>query len=125
MEGINEVTLLGNLGTDPELKYTDAGVPWCTLSLATNESYQPKEGERQERTEWHRVVCWNKTAELVSKHMSKGRQLYVHGRLQSRDYEKDGEKRYITEVVARRVLFLGGGQRQDNVPPPSDGDRGY
>jgi single-strand DNA-binding protein len=110
MAGINKVILIGNLGRDPELRYTQGGTAVATLNLATTRSYT-KQGsnERVEETEWHRVTVWGKTAEFCNQYLSKGRQVYVEGRLQTRKYEdKDGVTRYSTEVVAETVQFLGG-----------------
>jgi single-strand DNA-binding protein len=110
MAGINKVILIGNLGRDPELRYTQGGTAVATLNLATTRSYT-KQGsnERVEETEWHRVTVWGKTAEFCNQYLSKGRQVYVEGRLQTRSYEdKDGIKRYSTDVVAETVQFLGG-----------------
>lgn len=101
------VTILGRLGHDPELKYTPSGVATCALSLATSESWPDKNGQRQQKTEWHRVVVWGRLAELCAQHLTKGRQALVVGRLQTRSWEKDGEKRYATEIVAQVVQFIG------------------
>lgn len=124
MASVNRVILLGNLGADPELKYTQSNNPVCNLSVATNESFTDKGGQRQERTEWHRVTVWGKTAEACKKYLGKGRAVYVEGRLQTREWEKDGQKRYSTEIVADRVQFIGdgkgNGQRRED-PPASEG----
>jgi len=131
--GVNKVILVGNLGADPDMRYTPSGQGVCELRLATSESWNDKNGQRQERTEWHRIVVWGKRAEVCSKYLSKGRQVYVEGRIQTRTYDdKDGNKRYITEIIASDVQFLsgGGGDRRDGArggrddgpPPPSDGD---
>lgn len=107
MASINKVFLLGNLGRDPELKYTQNGKAVCTLSLATNESFG-KGSERQERTEWHKVVCWEKTAEFCGQYLKKGRIVHVEGRIQTRKYTaSDGTDRYVTEVVALRLQAVG------------------
>lgn len=106
---VNRVILIGNLGANPELKYTPSGQAVCELRVATNESYTDKQGERHDKTEWHRVVAWGKTAENCSQYLSKGRSVYVEGRLQTRKWEdKEGQTRYTTEIVAERVQFLGG-----------------
>ncbi len=124
--GVNKVILIGNLGADPEMRYTPSGAAVCELRLATNESWTDRSGERQERTEWHRVVVWGKRAEVVSKYLSKGRQVYVEGRIRTRSWEdKEGNKRYTTEIIADTVQFLGGrdgGGRDDssNRPPPAE-----
>src|SRR5256885_1215483 len=110
MGSVNKVILIGNLGADPELKYTPSNRPVCNLSLATNEVFKDKSGQRQERTEWHRVTVWGDSAENCSKYLAKGRPVYIEGRLQTRSWDdKEGKKRYSTEVVADRVVFLGSG----------------
>jgi len=111
MGSVNKVILVGNLGADPELKYTPSNRPLCNLSVATNEVFKDKGGQRQERTEWHRVTVWGEQAENCSKYLAKGRMVYIEGRLQTRSWEDktDGKKRYSTEIVADRVTFLGGG----------------
>ena len=110
MASVNKVILIGNLGADPELKYTPSNRPLCNLSLATNEVFKDKSGQRQERTEWHRVTVWGEQAETCSKYLVKGRSVYVEGRLQTRSWDdKEGKKRYSTDIVADRVVFLGGG----------------
>jgi single-strand DNA-binding protein len=110
MGSVNKVILIGNLGADPELKYTPSNRPLCNLSVATNEVFKDKGGQRQERTEWHRVTVWGDQAETCSKYLGKGRSVYVEGRLQTRSWDdKDGKKRYSTDIVADRVVFLGGG----------------
>ena len=110
MGSVNKVILVGNLGADPELKYTPSNRPVCHLSVATNEVWKDKSGQKQEKTEWHRVNVWGDQAENCSKFLSKGRMVYVEGRLQTRSWDdKEGKKRYSTEVVADRVVFLGGG----------------
>ncbi len=110
MGSVNKVILIGNLGADPELKYTPSNRPVCNLSLATNEVFKDKTGQRQERTEWHRVTVWGDSAENCSKYLAKGRTVYIEGRLQTRSWDdKEGKKRYSTEVVADRVVFLGSG----------------
>ncbi len=108
-EGVNKAILVGNLGKDPDLGYTQSGTARCTFSIATTESYSNNAGERQERVEWHNIVVWGKQAETVSKFLQKGRQVYIEGRIQTRSYDdKEGNKRYITEINAQKVVFLGG-----------------
>jgi single-strand DNA-binding protein len=122
--GVNKVILVGNLGANPELKYLPSGQAVCEMRLATSDSYTDKQGQRQERTEWHRVVVWGKTAENCSQYLSKGRQVYVEGRLQTRSWDdKEGNKRYTTEVVANQVVFLsgGGGERGERAGAPAGG----
>ncbi len=104
---VNKWLGIGNLGAAPELKYTASNQPVCNLSLACNETWKDKQGQKQERTEWVRVTVWGQTAENCAKYLTKGQQVYVEGRLQTREYEKDGTKRYSTEVQAERVVFLG------------------
>ena len=125
MSSLNKVMLIGNLGADPELKHTGNNRAVCNLSIATNESFKDKEGQRQERTEWHRVTVWGETAENCGKYLAKGRSVYVEGRLQTRSYDKDGQKHYSTEIVADRVTFLGGGngQREGGNPGRSEEPR--
>jgi single-strand DNA-binding protein len=112
MGSVNKVILVGNLGADPELKYTPSNRPVCNLSIATNEVFKDKGGQRQERTEWHRVTVWGEQAENCSKYLAKGRMVYIEGRLQTRSWDDktDGKKRYSTEIVADKVTFLGGGE---------------
>ena len=106
---VNKVIIVGRLGQDPELKYTPSGAGVCNFSVATTESWADKSGQKQERTEWHRIVVWGKLAELCNQYLSKGRQAYIEGRLQTRSWEgKDGQKRYTTEINAATVQFLGG-----------------
>ena len=108
--GINKVILVGNLGADPEIRYTTSGTAVANLRLATTETYTDKNGERTEKTEWHRVVLWGKTAETASQYLTKGKQVYVEGRLQTREWQdKDGTKRFTTEVNASNMLMLGRG----------------
>lgn len=106
---VNKVILLGRLGQDPELKYTPGGAAVCNFSLATTESWTDKQGQKQEKTEWHRVVVWGKLAELCNQYLAKGRQAFLEGRLQTRSWDdKDGNKRYTTEIMASTVQFIGG-----------------
>jgi single-strand DNA-binding protein len=110
-EGLNKVLLIGNLGMDPEIKYTQGGQAILRIRLATTERYGNKAGERQEKTEWHTVIVWGNRAEALSKILAKGRTIYVEGRLQTRDWtDKDNNKRYTTEIVANQILLLGGGR---------------
>src|ERR1700722_12050453 len=109
-EGLNRVMLLGNLGADPELRVTPGGQAILKLRLATNETYLDKNNVRQERTEWHRVTVWGRRAEGLGKILKKGDTLFIEGRLQTSSYEKNGEKRYSTEVVANNVVLPGSGR---------------
>jgi single-strand DNA-binding protein len=110
MGSVNKVILVGNLGRDAELRYTPGGAAVATLNLATTEVWNDKQGQRQEKTEWHRVVLWGKQAETLQEYLVKGKQIYVEGRLQTRQWDdKDGNKRYTTEIKADRITLLGGG----------------
>jgi single-strand DNA-binding protein len=109
-EGLNRVMLLGNLGADPELRVTPGGQAVLKLRLATNETYLDRNNVRQERTEWHRVTVWGRRAEALGKFLQKGDLLFVEGRLQTSSYEKNGEKRYSTEVVANNIVLPGSGR---------------
>jgi single-strand DNA-binding protein len=109
-EGLNRAILVGNLGMDPELKFTQGGQAVLRIRLATSESYMNKSGERQERTEWHTVIVWGKRAEALNKILSKGRTIWVEGRIQTRSWEdKDGGKRYSTEINANNIGLVGSG----------------
>lgn len=113
MSGVNKVTLIGNLGADPEMHTTKAGGGKCNLRLATNEVYFDKDGNKQERVEWHRVIVFGKQAAPCAEYLRKGSQAYVEGRIQTREYEDNGQKKYMTEIIAQDVKFLGGGKDKD------------
>jgi single-strand DNA-binding protein len=105
---VNKVILVGNLGKDPELRYTPSGTPVCTFSIATSERYKDRDGQQQEKTEWHNVVTWRGLAEICGKYLAKGKQVYIEGKIQTRSYDdRDGNKRYITEIVADQMQMLG------------------
>lgn len=107
--GINKVILIGNLGADPEMKYTAGGTAICKFRIATSEVFKDRDGNQQERTEWHRVVAWARLAEICGQYLSKGRTVYVEGSLRTSSWDdQDGNKRYMTEINARDVQFLGG-----------------
>ena len=109
--GVNKVILVGNLGADPESRVTPNGATVCEFRLATNESWVDKGGHKQERTEWHRIVVWGKRGDACAKYLTTGRQVYVEGRLRTRSWEdKDGNKRWMTEIIADNVQFLGSGE---------------
>lgn len=112
--GVNKVILIGNLGKDPEIRYTQSGTAVANFTLATTESWGGKDGqEKQEKTEWHNIVVWARLAEICNQYLSKGRQVYIEGRIQTRKWEdRDGNTRYTTEIVARDMQMLGG--RGDN-----------
>lgn len=122
MGSVNKVILVGNVGRDPELRYTSGGAAVAQFSLATTENWTSKTGEKQERTEWHRVVVWGKMAEVVNQYVKKGRQVYVEGSLQTRQWDdRNGQKRTTTEVKALQVVFLGraeGGGGRSVAPAP-------
>ncbi|MEM6326884.1 MAG: single-stranded DNA-binding protein [Bacteroidota bacterium] len=106
--GVNKVILVGNLGQDPELRYTGSGTAVCNFSLATTESYKDRDGNQVENTEWHRIVAWARLAEICGEYLKKGRQVYIEGQLQTRQWEdKDGNTRYTTEIKAREMQMLG------------------
>ncbi len=108
MSSLNKILLIGNLGKDPEIRYTPEGTPVATFSLATSEAWTDKSGNRQERTEWHNIVAWTRLADTCKKFLTKGRQVYVEGRLRTREYtDRDGIKRRITEVIASQIVLLG------------------
>jgi len=113
MAGLNKVMLIGNLGRDPEIRYSQQGLAVVNFSIATSESWTDKNsGQKQEKTEWHRIVVFGKQAEICEKYLSKGSSIYIEGRLQTRSWEKDGQTHYTTEIVASNFQFLGG--RSDN-----------
>ncbi len=125
---VNKVIVLGRLGQDPEMKYTPSGSAVTNFSVATSESWTDKSGQKQERTEWHRIVVWGRLAEISNQYLAKGRQVYIEGRLQTRQWEdKNGQKRYTTEINATTVQFIGGasqgasnGVSMDQSAPASD-----
>lgn len=109
MGSVNKVILVGNLGRDAEMKHTPSGSAVSSFSVATTEKWTGKDGQKQEKTEWHRCVLWGKQAEAVSQYLTKGKQVYLEGRLETRQWEKDGQKHYSTEVKVDNVVLLGGG----------------
>jgi single-strand DNA-binding protein len=110
MGSVNKVILVGNLGRDAELRYTPGGAAVATLNLATTEVFKDREGQRKEDTQWHRVILWGKTAESLQEYLTKGKQIYVEGKLQTRKWkDKDGNDKYTTEVRGDRVVLLSGG----------------
>lgn len=116
---VNKVILVGRLGKDPELRYTPSGDAVCNFSLATSERYKDKQGQQQEKTEWHNIVVWRKLAEICGKFLAKGSMIYLEGRIQTRSYDdRDGNKRYITEIVADKMQMLGSKneERQESEP---------
>ncbi len=126
MAGVNKVIIVGRLGADPELKTIGSGQNVARFNVATSENWVDKEGQKQERTEWHRIVVWGRLAEICGKHLSKGRQVYAEGRLQTRSWEdQQGQKRYSTEVVANTVQFLGSVQERSESQASSAGSQEF
>ena len=134
---VNKAIIVGNLGRDPEVRFTPSGKAVARFSVATTERWTDQQGQKQERTEWHNIVVWGRQAETCGQYLAKGRQVFIEGSIRSRSYDdKDGNKRYITEIIASDVQFLGGGGREggggarsgsrgdDGPPPPSDADFG-
>jgi len=131
MASLNKIMLIGNLGRDPEVRYTQDGSPVANFSLATTDSYTDKGGTRQERTEWHNIVAWKRLAELAKRYLTKGRQVYVEGRIRTREWtDRDGNKRRTTEVIASQMVLLGSrgeipgesAQVAQAAPAPAFGD---
>jgi single-strand DNA-binding protein len=133
-KSLNKVMLIGNLGKDPELRYTTSGTAVATFSLATNESWKDQDGNLQERTEWHNIVAWKKLAEICGEWLKKGKKIYLEGRIQTRSYDdkNTGAKKYITEIVADNIIMLdskgaseggpsGSGSVSEPAAPPSGG----
>ncbi len=114
MSGVNKVIIVGRLGQDPEMKAVGQGATVTRLNVATSETWV-KDGQKQEKTEWHRIVVWGKLAEICGKYLSKGRQVYVEGRLQTRSWEDNGQKKYSTEIVANTVQFLGNANNETST----------
>ncbi|HMV26129.1 single-stranded DNA-binding protein [bacterium] len=122
---LNKVIIIGRLGGDPELRYTPSGAPVATFNVATNESYKDKEGKLIESTDWHRIVAWNKLAEICGQYLKKGSLVYVEGKIKTRSYDdKDGQKKYVTEIRADNMQMLGakmdGGRGEASLPHPAD-----
>ena len=109
MASVNKVILIGNLGKDPEVRYMPSGKAVANVTIATSESWKDQDGNQQEKTEWHNIVAWRKLAEICGEYLKKGKKVYLEGKLQTRNYEKDGVKRYVTEIVADQLIMLDGG----------------
>ncbi len=122
MAGINKVILVGRLGRDPEVRYTPDGTAVANFTIATSEEWKDKAtGEKKERTEWHRIVAWRRLGEICGEYLSKGKQVYIEGRIQTREWEdRDGNRRFTTEIVASDVQFLGGREPMDTARPPAE-----
>lgn len=131
MAGVNRATIIGNLGKDPEVRYSNQGTAICNMTIATSECWTDKStGEKQEKTEWHRCVSFGKQAEVLGKYLVKGSQVYIEGKLQTRQYEKEDQTHYATEIVVQDFTFLGGGkqssgggQQSGSGNKPSTGQR--
>ena len=113
MSGVNKVILVGHVGKDPEVRYFDSGNANAKFSLATSETYKDKSGQKVDSTEWHNVVVWGKLAEIVEKYVRKGKLLYIEGRIKTRSYDQDNQKKYITEIVADQMTMLGGSGKSE------------
>ena len=128
MSGVNKVILMGRLGRDPEMRYTPSGTAIATLNLATSETYKDRDGNKQEHTEWHRVVLWDRKAEIAGEYLRKGSMAFIEGRLQTRKWtDKEGQERYTTEIVGDRLQLLGGRRENDgghDTPSQSGGGGG-
>lgn len=121
MASVNKVILIGNLGADPEVRYTPSGSTVANFNLATTEQWTNKDGEKEERTEWHRIVAWGRLGEICGEYLHKGRQVYIEGRLQTRSWEdKDGIKRYTTEINALSMQMLGSPRREGGTAQSVD-----
>jgi single-strand DNA-binding protein len=117
MRGVNKVILIGNLGRDPELRYLPSGGPVTKFTLATNSRWKDKEGQWQDRTDWHNIVAFGRQAEVCNEYLKKGSQVYVEGRIQTRSWEdKDGNKKYMTEIIAQSINLLGRKEAEEEVP---------
>lgn len=123
MAGVNKAILIGRLGRDPEVRYTPSGVAVANFSIATSEEWKDREtGEKQERTEWHKIVAWRRLGEICGEYLHKGSQVYIEGRLQTRAWEdRDGNKRYTTEVVAQTMQMLGSAGKEGRADPMEGG----
>jgi single-strand DNA-binding protein len=128
MASVNKAILIGNLGADPELRYTPSGSAVASFNIATTDKWKGKDGQLQERTDWHRIILWERQAEIAKEYLRKGSSVYIEGRIQTRNYEdKDGVKRYVTEIIGQRMQLLGGragagapaGEGGPSEPPPT------
>lgn len=119
MAGVNKAILIGNLGKDPDLRKTATGTSVASFSLATTERYNDRDGNRQDRTEWHNIVAWGKLADLAGQYLKKGRSAYIEGRIATRSWDDKGTKRYKTEIVANQIVFLGGPGESNNSHAPA------
>jgi single-strand DNA-binding protein len=121
MAGVNKVFLVGNLGSDPEMRYTAGGTAVCKFSLATSRRFTGKDGQKQEKTEWHRIVAWGKLGEICGQYLAKGKQVVIEGRIDYGSYEKDGVKHYTTDIVAENMQMLGSPGQGTRAQEPEPG----
>lgn len=123
---VNKVILLGNLGADPEVRYTPSGAAVTTFTMATSKKFKDKNGDKQEKTQWHRIVAWRGLAEICGKFLQKGSQVYVEGEIETREYkDRDGEKRFITEIIIDRLDMLGNIRKPEGASTDHGGDDSY
>ena len=121
MAGINKAILVGNLGGDPELRYTPSGTAVANFTLATSEQWTGKDGEKKEQTEWHRIVAWRRLGEICGEYLHKGSQVYIEGRIQTRSWEdRDGNKKYTTEIIAQTMKMLGSSGKEGRTKSPEE-----
>ena len=121
MASVNKVILIGNLGRDPELKFTPSGVPMAKFSIATTERFKDSEGNQQEKTEWHNIVLWRRLAEIANEYLKKGSPVYIEGRIQTRSWDdENGVKKYMTEIVGLQIQLLGKREDSTTAEPPKD-----
>ena len=121
MAGVNKVILIGNLGADPEMRYTADGTAVCNFRIATTEKFKDRQGNMQERTEWFKIVAWRKLAETCGQYLAKGKQVYIEGRIEYGSYEKDGVKQYTTDIIAENMNMLGSPGAVNRVQEPEPG----
>jgi single-strand DNA-binding protein len=121
MAGVNKVVLVGRLGSDPEMRYTAGGTAVCKFSLATSRRFTGKDGQKQEKTEWHRIVAWTKLAEICGQYLAKGKQVYIEGRIEYGSYEKDGVKHYTTDIIAENMQMLDSAGQGNRASEPEPG----
>jgi single-strand DNA-binding protein len=126
MRSLNRVQLIGNMGRDPEMRYTTSGKAVCNFSVATSHTWKDPDGAPQERTEWHNIVAWGKLGEICHQYLAKGRQVFLEGRLQTRKWQgQDGSDRYTTEVVIDNMILLGGGRNEGGAPARQPAEAGH
>ena len=125
MSGVNRAIIIGRLGADPEVRYTQGGTAVANFNVATSETWTDKSGQRQEKTEWHRIVVWGNLAEVCGQYLTKGREAYIEGKIETREWEdKNGQRRFTTEIKAQTVQFIGAGQQQGQAGQRQGGYQG-